>query len=86
MEEEFNKSVDQMRKKSTPTSDEDLFELYGLYARVMVGECMEAQPWSYQVVARARWEAWYKNRNLSREEAMKKYIERVKELMKLNKC
>lgn len=81
MEEEFNKSVDQMRKKSTPTSDADLFELYGLYARVMAGECMDPQPWSYQVVARARWEAWYKNNNVSREDAMKKYIEKVKELM-----
>jgi acyl-CoA-binding protein len=69
------------RKKSTGASDKDLFELYGLYARVMAGECMESQPWPYQVVARARWEAWYKNRKLSREEAMEKYIEKVKELM-----
>jgi diazepam-binding inhibitor (GABA receptor modulating acyl-CoA-binding protein) len=82
MEEEFEKSVEQMRKKSTPTSDEDALILYGLYARVMAGECTELQPWSYQVVARARWEAWYKNRKLSREEAMEKYIEKVKDLMK----
>lgn len=42
---------------------------------------LDPQPWSYQVVARARWEAWYKNNNVSREDAMKKYIEKVKELM-----
>ena len=48
----------------------------------MEGDCIDLQPWSNQVIARARWEAWYKNRTMSREDAMRRYIEKVNDLMK----
>ena len=82
LEEEFKKSVDRIRRKSAFTSGEDLLVLYGLYKQIMEGDCIEPQPWSNQVIARARWEAWYKNRTMSREDAMRRYIERVNDLMK----
>jgi acyl-CoA-binding protein len=82
LEEEFKKSVDRIIRKSMFSSEVDVLDLYGLYAHVMAGECIEPQPWSNQVIARARWEAWYKNRTMSREDAMRKYIEKVNDLMK----
>jgi len=43
------------------------------------GDCVTVQSWSNEVLDRAR---WYKNRTMSREDAMRKYIERVNDLMK----
>jgi diazepam-binding inhibitor (GABA receptor modulating acyl-CoA-binding protein) len=82
VEKEFEKSVDHIRRKSTFTSGEDLLILYGLYKQITEGNCVTPQPWSVQVIERARWEAWYKNRTMSREDAMRKYIEKVNDLMK----
>ena len=83
VEEEFEKALDRIRRKSAFTSGEDLLVLYGLYKQIMEGDCIDLQPWSNQVIARARWEAWYKNRTMSREDAMRRYIEKVNDLMKL---
>ena len=82
LEEEFEKSVDRIKRKSAFTSGEDLLVLYGLYKQITEGDCVTVQPWSNQVLDRARWEAWYKNRTMSREDAMRKYIEKVNDLMK----
>lgn len=80
LEEEFENALYRMRRKSTPTSDEDLLLLYGLYKQITEGNCMIPQPWRVQVLAYARWEAWYNNLNMSRRIAMEKYIEKVNEL------
>jgi len=82
LEEEFEKSVERLRRKSIFTSSEDVIVLYGLYKQIMDGNCITAEPWHNQVLEHARWEAWHKNMNMRREEAMRKYIEIVNELMK----
>ena len=80
--EEFEKSVERLRRKSIFTSSEDVIVLYGLYKQIMEGNCVTPQPWSVQVIERARWDAWYKYYDMSREAAMRNYIEKVNELMK----
>ena len=80
LEEEFQKSVDRIRRESIFTSGEDLLILYGLYKQITEGNCLTPQPWSNQVIERARWEAWYNNWNMSRQIAIEKYIEKVNEL------
>jgi acyl-CoA-binding protein len=81
LEEEFQKSVDRIRRKSTFVSDE-LLGLYGLYKQITEGNCITAEPWHNEVIEHGRWEAWHKNMYMGREEGMKKYIEMVNELMK----
>lgn len=34
-----------------------------------------AQPWAVQMEARAKWDAWAKNKGLSSDDAKKKYVE-----------
>ena len=36
-----------------------------------------AQPWAVQFEARSKWDAWTKNKGMSTESAMEKYIELV---------
>lgn len=80
LEENFNEHVNRMRSKETPTSDQDLLILYGLYKQVTIGNCNIVQPWTVQTEQYARWKAWYGIYGMNRDMAMRKYIEKVDEL------
>ena len=81
LEEEFEKSIEHIRRKSTFTSGDDLLLLYGLYKQITEGNCSTPQPWSNQVLAYARWNAWHNNWDMPRNIAMEKYIEKVNALI-----
>ena len=81
LEQQFQDSATLIKTKDPLPSDPDLLILYGLYKQVTQGDCTIPQPWSTQVVERARWDAWFKYRNMDRNVAMEKYIEKVNELM-----
>jgi diazepam-binding inhibitor (GABA receptor modulating acyl-CoA-binding protein) len=81
LEKEFQTCVFRIKSRDTMPSDEDLLILYGLYKQATQGDCNIPQPWRVQVEARARWDAWFKNCGMYRDTAMKKYIEKVNELM-----
>ena len=80
LEENFNDHVNRMRSKETPTSDQDLLILYGLYKQVTIGNCNIVQPWTVQIEQYARWKAWYGIYGMNRKMAMRQYIEKVDEL------
>jgi len=82
VEEEFEKSLDRMRRKSIFTSSDDLLLLYGLYKQITEGNCITPPPWHIQELAYARWNAWHMNWDMPRQIAMEKYIEKVNEIMK----
>lgn len=82
LEDEFRQSASLIKSRDTMPSDEDLLILYGLFKQATQGDCNIPQPWMVQVEPRARWDAWFKNCGMYRETAMKKYIEKVNELMR----
>tara|TARA_B100000927_G_C16365007_1_gene429086 strand:+ start:47 stop:322 length:276 start_codon:yes stop_codon:yes gene_type:complete len=53
-------------------------KLYGLYKTITVGENNTAQPWSVQLEARAKWDAWKAVEKFSKEDCMKLYIKEYK--------
>ena len=53
-------------------------KLYGLYKRITVGENTTSQPWSVQLEARAKWDAWKAVEKISKEDYMKLYIKEYK--------
>lgn len=81
LEEQFKESSYLIKTKDPLPSDPDLLILYGLYKQSTQGDCNIPQPWSTQVEARSRWNAWFKNSGMKRDVAMEKYIEKVNELM-----
>ena len=82
MEEKFNEQAKLIKNKKTPTSNQDLLILYGLYKQVTVGNCNIVQPWTVQIEQYARWKAWYNYYGMNREMAMRQYIEKVDEVMR----
>ena len=80
LEEIFNESAKKLVAQSGKVTKSNILYLYGLYKQATEGDCTMEQPWHCQVEAYGRWEAWKKNRGMSRRVAMEKYIEKVNEV------
>lgn len=81
MEKSFQDAAARIKTRKTTPSNGDLLILYGLYKQATAGDCNVAQPWAVQIESRAKWEAWNKNKGMERMNAMRKYIDKVEELM-----
>ena len=55
-------------------SNERKLVFYGLYKRITVGENNTTAPSYFSMVARAKWEAWSRANELSRDRAMQVYL------------
>uniref|UniRef100_A0A0C3U1D4 ACB domain-containing protein n=1 Tax=Guillardia theta (strain CCMP2712) TaxID=905079 RepID=A0A0C3U1D4_GUITC len=51
--------------------------LYGWFKQVKEGDCNTAKPGMLDFSGKAKWEAWNKNKGMSKDEAMQKYVEAV---------
>jgi diazepam-binding inhibitor (GABA receptor modulating acyl-CoA-binding protein) len=81
LEQSFMDAAARIKTRTSTPSNGDLLILYGLYKQVTEGDCETAQPWAVQVQARAKWEAWNKNKKMDKFTAMRNYIDKVEELM-----
>ena len=82
LEQSFRDAAARIKTRASTPSNGDLLMLYGLYKQVTEGDCVTAQPWAVQVQARSKWEAWNKNKGMDRMNAMRRYIDKVEELMR----
>jgi diazepam-binding inhibitor (GABA receptor modulator, acyl-CoA-binding protein) len=80
LEEEFLSAQQRVNSLSRRPSDQDLLELYGLYKQATTGDVSGNRPGGFDFKGRAKWEAWKQREGLSREEAMKGYVEVVDRL------
>ena len=80
LEREFNECVNLVRNGSwgNKVPHDRKLKLYAFYKRVTVGENTTAQPWSVQLEARAKWDAWKCIEKISKVNAMKLYIKEYK--------
>ncbi len=74
----FNFVVEQI-KNSEPNkgnlSNDTKLQFYSLYKQATVGKCNIPQPWAVQFEERAKWDAWNKLGNMSKETAMLNYCD-----------
>ncbi|NWS44296.1 ACBP protein, partial [Probosciger aterrimus] len=77
---DFNAAAEDVKKLKTRPTDEELKELYGLYKQATVGDINIECPGMLDLKAKAKWEAWNLKKGLSKEDAMKAYISKVKEM------
>ena len=62
---------------NTSASTEEKLKFYSLFKQASEGDVKGSQPWAVQLEARAKWDAWNALKGMSKEEAMKKYVELV---------
>ncbi|ALC40004.1 CG8814 [Drosophila busckii] len=58
-----------------------MLKFYGLFKQATEGACAPKKPGFWDVVGRAKWDAWNSNRHLSKEQAMEGYVESLKEII-----
>ncbi|KAJ4779079.1 Acyl-CoA-binding protein [Rhynchospora pubera] len=80
IQEEFSEYSESVKKLPAAPSDEDKLELYALYKQATVGPVTIPRPNRFNMMGRYKWDAWKAVEGKSKEEAMKDYIAKVKEL------
>ena len=76
---QFEKAASDIKSwnpKSSP-SNEDKLALYALYKQATEGDVTPSRPSIFNQVNRAKWDAWKAKEGMTKEDAMKKYIEEV---------
>jgi len=76
----FETAAAEVKTFKTRPSNDELLALYGLYKQAIEGDNTTAQPWSINFEAAAKWNAWTKNKGMSKEDAQKHYVELVAQL------
>jgi diazepam-binding inhibitor (GABA receptor modulator, acyl-CoA-binding protein) len=61
-------------------SDNDMLALYALYKQSTEGDVSGDKPGFFDFVARAKYEAWEALQGTGKEEAMQRYIDKVRSL------
>ncbi|KAJ8925526.1 hypothetical protein NQ315_009365 [Exocentrus adspersus] len=78
-EEKFNAAVNVIRSLpkngSYQPSNDLMLRFYGYFKQATLGPCCGSRPAFWDVVARAKYDAWKKLGDMSKEEAMAKYLQ-----------
>ena len=77
----FEKATKDVMSLAQRPDNETMLRLYGLYKQGSEGDVTGPKPALFDFVGGAKYEAWEKLEGMSRDQAMKKYIELVKTLV-----
>ena len=75
----FNKYISKVKKLNS-ISDNDKLYLYGNYKQSLLGNNINEKPSILNRVEMEKWKAWNRFKDISKEDAMKNYIRKVKDL------
>lgn len=73
--QKFEEAAEKIKETKVQLSDEQKLEIYGLYKQSTVGDVNVPRPdgW-FDMVGKAKWDAWKKLEGLTKEDAQSKYI------------
>jgi len=77
LEERFNIAADLVRGIVSQINDTLLAQLYGYFKQAREGNIAFSRPSILNMRGRKMWDAWKSKENMSKENAMEKYVEIV---------
>ncbi|XP_077268991.1 uncharacterized protein LOC143900999 isoform X1 [Temnothorax americanus] len=84
-EEKFNAAVNVIRSLpkngAYQPSHEIMLRFYSYYKQATEGPCQQSKPAFWEVVKKAKWDAWTRLGNMGRTEAMNNYVEELKKIV-----
>jgi diazepam-binding inhibitor (GABA receptor modulating acyl-CoA-binding protein) len=81
IQEQFNEAVANSKSLASKPDNETLLKLYSLYKQAMEGDNTgEAPSNPFDIVAKAKYNAWSELKGKAKEDAMKEYIDLVNRL------
>jgi acyl-CoA-binding protein len=75
--EEFEAAVKRVNALPAAPATGVMLELYGLFKQASAGDATGSRPGMMDVRGRAKFDAWASRRGMSRDDAMRAYIERA---------
>ncbi|XP_033225229.1 acyl-CoA-binding domain-containing protein 4 [Belonocnema kinseyi] len=85
VEEKFNAAVNVIRNLpkngAYQPSNELMLRFYSYYKQATEGPCQNPKPAFWEVVKKAKWDAWMRLGNMSRMEAMNNYVDELKKIV-----
>jgi acyl-CoA-binding protein len=78
---EFEQAAEAIQRLGQRPDNDTLLKLYALYKQGSEGDVHSNQPGFFDFVGTAKYEAWAKLRGLSKDTAMQRYIELVRDLL-----
>ena len=79
-EQEFESAKQRVLTLTSKPSNDVMLELYSLNKQATIGDINIDPPKMFDFVAQAKFNAWKSKAGLGKEDAMKKYIEKVNSL------
>ena len=58
-----------------------MLKFYGYYKQATLGQCNEPKPSFWDVIRRAKWDAWHKLGDMKEEDAMLCYVDELKKII-----
>lgn len=80
--QEFTDAVAALDKSPDNQSNDTKLALYGLYKQATIGDVTGKRPGMFDLVGRAKYDAWAKLKGMSSADAEAKYIERAQTVLK----
>jgi diazepam-binding inhibitor (GABA receptor modulator, acyl-CoA-binding protein) len=77
---QFEQAAQDVQKLPKKPDDKTLLGLYAFYKQATAGDVQGARPTGFDLVGKAKFDAWAKLKGTSSEMAMQAYIELVKRL------
>ncbi|MEV8519259.1 acyl-CoA-binding protein [Dyella marensis] len=81
LQSEFQQAAEDVQGLGERPDNDTLLKLYALYKQGSEGDVHGPQPGFFDFVGTAKYEAWAKLRGSSREDAMRRYIALVRQLL-----
>ena len=77
---QFETAAQEVQQLPKRPDDKTLLTLYAFYKQATVGDVTGARPGGFDMVGKAKYDAWAKLKGTSNEDAMQKYIDLVGQL------
>lgn len=71
---DFQIAVERVKTLSKRPNDEEMLKLYGLFKQATVGNVNTERPSFWNLVAKAKWDAWNEVQGIDSESAKDKYV------------
>jgi acyl-CoA-binding protein len=81
LQKKFEKAAEDVQTLPKKPDNDTLLELYSLYKQGTQGDCDGKRPGMFNMVARAKYDAWAKRKGMSEEDAQQAYVDLVESLM-----
>jgi acyl-CoA-binding protein len=77
---QFEQAAQDVQKLPKKPDDKTLLNLYAFYKQATTGDVQGARPMGFDMVGKAKYDAWAKLKGTSRDMAMQAYVEIVRRL------